>query len=129
MNKITDKLVREIAESIPEPEDVKCMHGGPMIIDTGPSPELQALWPEPERFRREVKKIIAWMDGGPKPEPEPKDECFDVTVKGFKTRDEAETFMSWYEGQGEQDAAVWFECRQDEGKDVRTFLPTQCIDN
>ena len=52
---------------------------------------------------------------------------FEVTVKGFKTRDEAIEFMQWYSGAGEQDAAYWFECRKEEGKDVRDFLYTDSI--
>jgi hypothetical protein len=32
-----------------------------------------------------------------------------VLVKGFKTQEQADTFIKWYEGQGEQDAQIWFE--------------------
>ena len=39
-----------------------------------------------------------------------------VTVKGFNTINEASEFCNWYSGQGEQDASIWFECRQQEGK-------------
>ena len=37
-------------------------------------------------------------------------------------------FMSWYEGQGEQDFSIWLECRKDEGLDVRDFIPTESYD-
>jgi hypothetical protein len=47
---------------------------------------------------------------------------FEVHVVGFKTKEQAEAFIHAYEGQGEQTAAVWFECRQAEGKlDVDTM--------
>ena len=40
-----------------------------------------------------------------------------VTLKigGFKTKAEVEAFIGWYEGQGEQDACIWFECRKSMG--------------
>ena len=53
---------------------------------------------------------------------------FEVTIKGFKTKDEAVEFMQWYSGQGEQDIPVWLECRKDEGLDVRECLNTKSID-
>jgi len=31
-----------------------------------------------------------------------------IVIKGM-TREQARTFCSWYEGQGEQDQGVWFE--------------------
>ena len=35
---------------------------------------------------------------------------------------EIRTFPDWYEGQGEQDAEIWFECRKDEGEiDIGTM--------
>lgn len=40
---------------------------------------------------------------------------FTLTIRGFKTAEQVKEFASWYEGQGEQDASVWFECRQEEG--------------
>ena len=43
-------------------------------------------------------------------------EGFKVVVTGFKTQAEADAFIGWYEGQGEQDACIWFECRKDEGE-------------
>jgi hypothetical protein len=41
---------------------------------------------------------------------------FTLMITGFRTQAEVDAFISWYEGQGEQDAAVWFECRQKEGE-------------
>lgn len=40
---------------------------------------------------------------------------FTLTLKGFKTKEQVQAFINWYEGQGEQDAWVWFECLQGEG--------------
>ncbi len=37
-------------------------------------------------------------------------------IEGFKTQAQAEAFIKWYEGQGEQDAVIWFECRMQEGQ-------------
>lgn len=39
-----------------------------------------------------------------------------VTIKGFHTIEEASEFCSWYSGQGEQNASIWFECRVDDGR-------------
>jgi hypothetical protein len=47
-----------------------------------------------------------------------------VLVEGFRNDDEAREFIHWYEGQGEQDAAVWLSERKQEGLPVRDFLPT-----
>jgi hypothetical protein len=41
---------------------------------------------------------------------------FTLMITGFRTQAEVDAFISWYEGQGEQDAAVWFEYRQKEGE-------------
>lgn len=41
---------------------------------------------------------------------------FQVVVTGFHTEAQAKAFIQWYEGQGEQDAAIWFECRKEEGE-------------
>jgi len=42
-----------------------------------------------------------------------------VLVKGFTTQEQADAFIKWFEGQGEQDADMWFEeC----GFKVRTDL-------
>ena len=32
-----------------------------------------------------------------------------VLVKGFKTQEQAEAFIKWYAGSGEQDSEIWFE--------------------
>ena len=44
-----------------------------------------------------------------------------VVVHGL-TEAEAKEFVKWYEGQGEQDAAVWMECRMQEGEINRDFF-------
>lgn len=36
-------------------------------------------------------------------------EEYSVIFKGFKTKEQAEAFASWYEGQGEQDFPYWGE--------------------
>lgn len=46
----------------------------------------------------------------------------EVVIKGFKNAEEAEQFCLWYSGQGEQDAAIWFECRQAEGEMESSFI-------
>lgn len=43
-----------------------------------------------------------------------------VVIHGFKNDDAAREFIHWYEGQGEQDLPVWFECREAEGQEVGT---------
>lgn len=40
---------------------------------------------------------------------------YELKITGFKTKKQAEQFRDWYSGQGEQDAAIWFECRKSEG--------------
>ena len=40
---------------------------------------------------------------------------FTLMITGFRTQKEVDAFVDWYEGQGEQDADIWFECRQAEG--------------
>ena len=52
----------------------------------------------------------------------------DVTIKGFKNKTEAIEFMKWYSNQGEQDIEFWMECRQQEGKNVRTNINCTDID-
>lgn len=47
-----------------------------------------------------------------------------VQISGFNTKAEAEAFIDWYEGQGEQDAGYWFEARKEEGKIDISFMPT-----
>jgi len=51
---------------------------------------------------------------------------FNLLIKGFNTQAEALAFAGWYEGQGEQDASVWFECRKDEGDIEIDFMPVNC---
>jgi len=51
---------------------------------------------------------------------------YELTIKGFKTKDEVEAFIHWYESEGEQYASTCLEMEKDEGKDVRTFLETDC---
>jgi hypothetical protein len=34
---------------------------------------------------------------------------FKVIFEGFETEEQAKTFADWYEGQGEQDSAMWLE--------------------
>ena len=41
---------------------------------------------------------------------------YELRITGFKTKAQVEAFASWYEGQGEQDADIWFECRKDDGE-------------
>lgn len=38
---------------------------------------------------------------------------FNVTLKGFKTKEEAEEFISWYGNSGEQDFGDHLECQDD----------------
>jgi hypothetical protein len=45
-----------------------------------------------------------------------------VIINGFQNDTEAQEFISWYEGQGEQDSCIWFELRQEEGKKVRDSI-------
>jgi len=40
---------------------------------------------------------------------------FKVEVTGFSSLAEAQAFVDWYSGQGEQDSATWFSDRKDEG--------------
>jgi len=34
---------------------------------------------------------------------------FDLIIKGFRSKSQVMEFIKWYEGQGEQDASIWFE--------------------
>lgn len=62
---------------------------------------------------------------------------YSLKIIGFKTQQQVEEFIRWYEGQGEQDAATWFECRCSDGElDVDTMnvnlektFPIKFIDN
>lgn len=38
-------------------------------------------------------------------------EKFSVTFDGFKTKEQAKEFLSWYSNQGEQNFDIWRECR------------------
>ena len=51
-------------------------------------------------------------------------ESYQITVHGFKTKQQAEQFLRWYEGQGEQDASIQFEQRMIEGVLDVGFMPT-----
>lgn len=51
---------------------------------------------------------------------------FEVHLKGFKTRAQAEAFVNWYSNSGEQEASNDFECRKEEGTIDVDFMP---IDN
>lgn len=51
---------------------------------------------------------------------------YSLKIDGFKTKAQAEAFVKWYEGQGEQDANIWFECRKAEGKIDVDFMPVNC---
>lgn len=48
---------------------------------------------------------------------------YTLKIDGFKTKEQAEAFLNWYEGQGEQDANIWFECRKSEGGIDVDFMP------
>lgn len=55
---------------------------------------------------------------------------FEIKIKGFKTKEAAQEFMNWYEGQGEQDLYMWMEY-QEKGNTIleeQTFN-TKRIDN
>ncbi len=47
-------------------------------------------------------------------------EEYSLKLNGFKTKAQVKAFIDWYEGQGEQDAAIWFECSPELGVD---FMP------
>lgn len=51
---------------------------------------------------------------------------YSLTIRGFKTAAQARAFIQWYEGQGEQDAVIWFENRKDEGEIDVDFMPVDC---
>ena len=54
------------------------------------------------------------------------DKEYSLTIKGFKTPEQVTEFIKWYEGQGEQDAAIWFWCRKEEGTIDVNFMPVDC---
>jgi len=41
---------------------------------------------------------------------------FSVVITGFSSKAEAEAFVEWYDGSGEQNSFIWFEARKFEGK-------------
>lgn len=47
---------------------------------------------------------------------------FNVLVSGFKSRAEADEFIKWFDGQGEQDLAYWFEEAASKNPDIRPAL-------
>jgi len=51
------------------------------------------------------------------------EENFDLVLKGFKTKAQVKAFINWYEGQGEQDASIWFEVLKEEEKLDVDFMP------
>ena len=48
---------------------------------------------------------------------------YSLTIRGFKTPAQVKAFIDWYEGQGEQDACIWFEIHKDAGKIDVDFMP------
>ena len=59
---------------------------------------------------------------------------FKVLIEGFKTEAQAKSFIAWYEGQGEQDASVWFDCDEVLGIDsmntnLEKTYPLKLVDN
>ena len=48
---------------------------------------------------------------------------YSLQLNGFKTKQQAKEFLSWYEGQGEQDAANWFEVACDAGRIDVDWMP------
>jgi len=51
---------------------------------------------------------------------------YELNLKGFKTKEQVLAFIKWYEGQGEQEAQVWFEERMSEGEIDVDFMPVDC---
>lgn len=49
---------------------------------------------------------------------------YNVIVKGFNTKEEAETFIGWYEGSAEQDIDIWLEVRRGVGLIATTGMYT-----
>lgn len=48
---------------------------------------------------------------------------YEIRITGFKTKEQANEFASWYEGQGEQDAQVWFEIAKEKCRIDVDFMP------
>lgn len=51
---------------------------------------------------------------------------FKLEISGFKSEAEVEAFIKWYEGQGEQDASIWFEEAKMRNLIDRDFMPVDC---
>ena len=51
---------------------------------------------------------------------------YKVEIEGFNTKEEAEEFINWYSGQGEQDADIWFDCRKEEGTIDASSMNVDC---
>lgn len=51
---------------------------------------------------------------------------FEIVITGFKTKKQAEAFIHWYEGQGEQDSSVWFEDEKIRGNINVTTMNVDC---
>ena len=45
-----------------------------------------------------------------------------LTITGFKSRLEMQTFIDWYSGAGESDLSIWLDARRCDGEDVREYL-------
>ena len=51
---------------------------------------------------------------------------FNLEIKGFESKNEVEEFIKWYEGQGEQDASIYFEESKMIGRIDRDFMSVDC---
>lgn len=47
---------------------------------------------------------------------------YSLKINGFRSMKEVETFINWYEGQGEQEASIWFEEAKLQGNIDRDFI-------
>lgn len=55
---------------------------------------------------------------------------YSVKFNGFRTLEQAETFIDWYEGQGEQDSGMWLEEHANvTSAYVNNYIPYRIIDN
>ena len=52
---------------------------------------------------------------------------YEVKIMGFKTPEQAEEFINWYSGQGEQDAGIWFECHKQDGDIDVDNMTVDCL--
>ena len=52
-------------------------------------------------------------------------EEFSVTLKGFKTKEQAKEFLDWYEGQGESDISIWLDENRCGAKYMNIDLDTE----